>query len=143
MSPLSETRGGLVEALRDLTERVATPGGCTISFTVEELAPLAIPWEARNHLFRIGQETLSNALKHGQPSTIEVRLEVGPKVVRLAVSDDGRGIGASAPAGGLGLETMRYRAASIGGQLRIAANVSGGTTVICECPQPIQAARAG
>ena len=142
LSPLSETRGGLVEALRDLTERVATPGGCTISFTVEELAPLAIPWEARNHLFRIGQETLSNALKHGQPSTIEVRLEVGPKLVRLAVSDDGRGIDASAPAGGLGLETMRYRAASIGGQLRIAANVSGGTTVICECPQPIQAARA-
>ena len=143
LSPLSETRGGLVEALRDLTERVATPGGCTIRFVVDERAPLAIPWEARNHLFRIGQETLSNALKHGQPSLIEVRLEVAPDRVRLSVSDDGRGIDESAPAAGLGLDTMRYRAASIGGQLRIASNPGGGTTVICECPQPVVAARTG
>jgi PAS domain S-box-containing protein len=143
LSPLSETRGGLVEALRDLTERVATPGGCAIRFVVDERAPLAIPWEARNHLFRIGQETLSNALKHGQPSVIEVRLEVGPERVRLSVSDDGRGIGASAPAAGLGLDTMRYRAASIGGELRIVSNAGGGTTVTCECPQPVTAARTG
>jgi two-component system, LuxR family, sensor kinase FixL len=142
LSPLSETRGGLIEALRDLTERIATPGGCTIRFSVDERAPLAIPWEARNHLFRIGQETLSNALKHGQPSTIEVRLEVGPERVRLSVSDDGRGIDPSAPAAGLGLDTMRYRAASIGGDLRIVAGAGGGTTVICECPQPVPAARS-
>jgi two-component system CheB/CheR fusion protein len=143
LSPLSETRGGLIDALRDLTERVATPGACTIRFVVNEQAPLAIPWEARNHLFRIGQEMLSNALKHGQPSAVEVRLEVGPALVRLSVSDDGRGIDASALPAGLGLETMRYRAASIGGQLRIAGREGGGTTVICECPQPMAAARVG
>jgi PAS domain S-box-containing protein len=137
LSPLSDTGGGLIEALRDLAERTRASTACELRFALEEHAPLTISWEARNHLLRIAQEAIGNALKHARPKLVQLRLEVDPELVRLTVRDDGVGF-KSASDTGLGIETMRYRAASVGARLRISAAEGGGMLVSCELRQALR-----
>jgi signal transduction histidine kinase len=86
-----------------------------------------------NQLFRIAQEALVNAVKHGHATRIEVSLEVGEDGFAMSVVDNGHQT--SAPAGGvqsssgIGLKSMQVRARSIGGELRWYVNDDGGITV--------------
>ncbi len=87
-------------------------------------------------LFRIGQEAVSNAGRHAGASEIVVGLVRRPRELRLSVRDDGVGIPKEVLAGrglGLGLRTMRSRAAALGGILTVSGD-GGGTTVTCVLP---------
>jgi signal transduction histidine kinase len=77
-------------------------------------------------LYRILQEACTNALKHGQPRRIAVKLtrDDGGRI-ELSLSDDGKGFDAANAASGRGLSNMRYRAERIGAQLRIATSGTG------------------
>lgn len=81
-----------------------------------------------NHLFRIAQEAVHNAIKHGKAKRIVISLEAG----RLCVQDDGRGIDleGTKPTG-MGLHIMRYRAGMIAGNLEIRRSGDRGTVVAC------------
>jgi two-component system sensor histidine kinase UhpB len=71
-------------------------------------------------IYRIVQESLSNALRHGQPSTIDIRIAIeAGEAISVHVIDDGKGLQAQDPAGGLGLRGMRNRVESSGGSLSI------------------------
>ena len=136
LSPLSGARSGLTEALRDLTERVNGPPGPRVTLSLDLQTPIATSREVSEHLYRIAQEGLTNAMKHSSADTVEVRLDVDDHTVRLRVLDDG--VGPPDPAvgsSGLGLKTMRDRAAAIGGRLTVVARHDRGTAVICEAPQ--------
>jgi signal transduction histidine kinase len=80
-------------------------------------------------VFRIAQEALYNALRHGDPRTVSVRLEPGT----LEIRDDGAGFDPDVARDGLGLASMRERAASVGGTLSIASSAAG-TVVRLEVP---------
>lgn len=83
-------------------------------------------------LFLIAQEALTNAIKHAQAGNVVVTLSSGPERVVLTIADDGIGIdGQSRSPNGLGLQTMRSRAAAIGAWLRIAGTAGKGTQVKC------------
>jgi len=87
------------------------------------------------HLYRIAQEAVTNALKHGRVGAIVIRLAAANHRIELAVSDNGAGM--SAPrkaAGGMGLHIMNYRARTIGGVLEINRSPEGGTVVACSAP---------
>jgi signal transduction histidine kinase len=103
---------------------------------------MGIPCELHNHLpadlvldelrttsvFRILQESMTNAARHARASHIQVSLSVAGRALRLAVQDDGRGF--SGLAGGTyGVSGMRERATSLGGTLQISSAGSAGTTV--------------
>ena len=138
VSPLTESRGSLVESLRRICEMARVGNRARVDFSVIENAPLTLPLESLDHLHRIAQEALNNALKHSGATTIEVSIEVEPKRVRIEVLDDGRGFGPTGPRAtglGLGLDSMRQRAAAIGAQLRIGTRRRGGAALVCECPQ--------
>ena len=135
ISPLTESRGSLVHSLRKLSEGAASDGLVPVEFHAKEAAPLTLPWEARDHMHRIAQEALSNALRHARGDRITVTLDIGAKRVRLAVTDNGRGFDPRKAPKGLGIDSMRQRAAAIGGRLRLQNVKSGGTAVICECRQ--------
>jgi signal transduction histidine kinase len=136
LSPLGGPRRGLTEALRDLTDRVAGPPGPHVSLTLDLHAPISTSREASEHLYRIAQEAVTNAMKHSEAATVEVRLDVDDHTVRLRVLDDGVGPPEpSATSSGLGLQTMRDRAAAIGARLSVVARHDRGTAVICEAPQ--------
>lgn len=88
------------------------------------------------HLYRIAQESVTNALKHGHPTRVQVRLEDTPTDIRLEVSDDGTGM--PEPSGrkeGSGLRIMRYRAATIAARLYITTVSGRGTRVECQVPK--------
>jgi signal transduction histidine kinase len=136
LSPLSGARSGLTEALRDLTDRAGGPPGPRVSLTLDLHAPITTSREASEHLYRIAQEALTNAMKHSRAETVEVRLDVDAHTVRLRILDDGVGLSeGSTESSGLGLQTMRDRAAAIGARLSVVARHERGTAVICEAPQ--------
>jgi signal transduction histidine kinase len=85
-----------------------------------------------NHLLRIGQEAVSNALKHARPRNIEVAIAFAGPTVRLVIEDDGTGFesaDASSPDGHYGLRGMRERAEQMSGRLTVGRGAQGGTRV--------------
>ncbi|MFU8839852.1 MAG: sensor histidine kinase [Nitriliruptoraceae bacterium] len=89
---------------------------------------------------RVVQEAVSNAQRHAAAEHVDVALEADATTVRITVSDDGRGIDPARPGegGGVGLSSMRERAARLGGELRVAPAASGGTEVDLSFPREPQ-----
>lgn len=138
ISPLTESQGGLAKGIHQLVSRAADMGGHSIGFTATEGAPVRLSWDSRNQLYRITQEALNNAVVHSDAENIDVTLVIDARTVRVKVADNGKGFAIGlAQRGGLGVETMRYRAATLHARLLIESIPSGGTTVTCECPQPL------
>jgi PAS domain S-box-containing protein len=136
LSPIGQTEGGLIRALRDLVCRLKAPSGPRVEILVSEVSRLGLSPAATDHLYRIAQEALSNALKHARAHSIQVSLDVEREHVRLEIRDDGEGVtdaGGDSP--GLGLRTMQYRASLIGARLEIAHFAPRGTRIVCDCPQ--------
>jgi PAS domain S-box-containing protein len=89
-----------------------------------------------NHLYRIAQEAVHNAIKHGQAKNVTIGLtDVNGRGI-LSVRDDGSGIADSAAnQQGMGLHIMRYRAGMIGGVLEVLRCGNRGTLVTCMFPK--------
>jgi signal transduction histidine kinase len=85
-------------------------------------------------LYRISQEALSNAIRHARAHRIEVTLLYSHPRLILAIRDDGIGCPSAASGHGLGLWSMRERAALIGGSVRIAGRPGEGTVIRVEVP---------
>jgi signal transduction histidine kinase len=86
------------------------------------------------HLFRIAQEAVANAFRHGKASVIEIRLVQSDGTLSLEVIDNGCGLAKGARRrNGLGLRFMHYRAQTIGGALEILSHRDGqkGTLIRC------------
>jgi PAS domain S-box-containing protein len=88
------------------------------------------------HLYRIAQEAVNNALKHGQAGSILIQLISHHTGIKLGIEDDGVGITVKpTTAGGMGLHIMNYRAQAVGGELTIERAGHRGTVVTCFAPQ--------
>ena len=136
ISPLTESRGSLVAALRQTVERANAGGRARVEFRISESAPLSLSQESLNQLYRIAQEALNNALKHSKAEHIVLALEIDSARIQIDVADDGSGFPLPAAGfGGLGLDSMRYRAAAIGARLSIQNRDPHGVVVTCECRQ--------
>jgi signal transduction histidine kinase len=135
MSPLGGTRS-LPEALKALATRLCGPPGPKVLVDLDGQVCTLLNREASEHLYRIAQEALANAMKHASATTIYLRLRAREHGVQLQIRDDGRGpAAAEAPKPGMGLNTMRDRAEAIGGTLTITPpSANGGTMVICDVP---------
>jgi PAS domain S-box-containing protein len=133
LSALAETGGDLYGAFRRLPDRFRHRGPPVIVVTIEGSAPLALPEGAQDHIYRIVQEAITNAVKHADSERIDVVLKTAPDAIRLTVQDDGRGLPADfARRGGLGLASMHHRASAIGAQLYVTNSLGGGTEVRLE-----------
>ncbi|MCS7033209.1 MAG: PAS domain S-box protein [Phycisphaerae bacterium] len=136
LQPVEVVGGGLLVALKDLaaqvTELFNVSCVCRAGRRVEVVDPAVA-----GHLYRIAQEAVSNAVKHGRARSIVIDLQVAPDQVALAIHDDGIGLSRAAHDGkGLGLRTMAYRAHLIGGHLNIRPGDRGGTSVTCVVRKP-------
>ncbi len=132
LSPVGENGGDLASALRELGAARAGPAA-RIDCEVNEEQPLRLSARTADHLYRIAQEAVANALKHSGAARIAVRLAVGADTVRLEIEDDGVGLRHPARVAGIGLSGMAYRARAIGGELTIGAVAGGGTRISCLC----------
>jgi PAS domain S-box-containing protein len=88
--------------------------------------------DAALHLYRIAQEAVNNAVKHGHARNILIQLTEQDGRGMLMVQDDGRGMPERVQThDGMGMQIMNYRASAIGGQLRIRSSANQGTVVVC------------
>jgi len=85
--------------------------------------------DAQLVLYRVAQEALTNAARHGEAGRIDVTLRRAADRVELEVSDDGRGFAFEQSERGLGIGGMRERALLVGGELTIESRPGQGTTV--------------
>ena len=125
---------GLMSALQELAHSTTQIFGVNCTFHCEHSVPVHNPSTA-THLYRIAQEAVANALKHGQATQIEIGLAAQPNRVFLAVKDNGCGIPTLPPRTGAGLRIMQYRAGMIGGSVVIQRGEPDGTTVACSVHQ--------
>ena len=129
-------------ALDDLGLVRALQSECVLRSSLADLqiefhgGPIAIdlPGDVALAFFRVAQEAISNAIRHGRPERIDVRLSLFGGWLRLVVSDDGEGfqVEEGDSTGGLGLVSMNERARLIGATLRIEAAPGEGSEVTME-----------
>jgi signal transduction histidine kinase len=98
--------------------------------------------EVAIHLYRIAQEAVANAAKHGRATEVTLSLGNIEGRVELTVEDNGSGLPPdfTGGAGGMGLRVMQYRAGLIGGTLHIGARTGGGVAITCAI-EPLRAPR--
>jgi two-component system CheB/CheR fusion protein len=124
-------REGLAIALEHLAERTRQVFRIGCTFECENRTLVQDRFSA-THLYRIAQEAVNNAIKHGKARRILIALRDADQRVRLNVEDDGIGIDPNVQDRvGMGIRNMRYRARMIGGKLEVARKPSGGTAVSC------------
>jgi signal transduction histidine kinase len=135
LSPVEMDANGLMSALHELAGNVQNMFRVECVFRCDK--PVLVEENTvATHLFRIAQEAVSNAVKHGKASRVEIALNALPNELTLAVKDNGSGIPADVGhAKGMGLRIMQYRAAVVGGSLTVQGKPNGGTTVVCSIPQ--------
>jgi len=106
-----------------------------VSFDYDkELAGKRFSPQMEISLFRIAQESVTNAIRHGEPRRISIRFTVNGDRLRLEISDDGKGFDLEQVEGqGIGLQSMTDRATAVGGELIIESG-PGGTTIIADVP---------
>lgn len=128
---------GLVQALRSHLDSLGQPEGLVL------LAPEGfprLPMAVEATLYRIAQEAVGNALRHGSPGRLTVRLTTGGDEVRMEIEDDGQGFDPAAlTVEGLGLVGMRERAQGLGGTLSVRSERGRGTLVSVLVPKEVKA----
>ena len=115
--------------------------GSGVELAVEVMGPGAkLPEEMEQHLLRIAQEAVTNALKHAAASRIGVKLHMEARNLHLRIKDNGRGFDRqdvfSSRTGHFGVIGMRERAERLGGDLRLTSNPGEGTEVEVTVPLP-------
>jgi signal transduction histidine kinase len=123
---------GLVSAIREHIAQYSGPNGIQITFDVAEPLP-SLPAAVEVAAYRIALEAFTNIVKHAQASTCHIRIDVEKDVLFLEVSDNGKGLNSNLRAG-VGLTSMRERAAELGGEYVIESIPSGGTSVRAHLP---------
>jgi two-component system, NarL family, sensor histidine kinase UhpB len=124
---------GLVPALTNLSERMTRRTGIDIQRHLQRDLPALDP-DTELVIYRIAQESLTNAVRHGRPTTIELTLRAHDDGLHLGICDDGIGISTETLRES-GIRGMRERALSIGADLRVEPRAAGnGTQVMLEVP---------
>ncbi len=132
--PIEAEAGELTIALRHLaadSEKIFS-GACRV------LAPdsvAAVNPAVSTQLYRICQEAISNAFRHGGATSVEIELTVASTGLGLTIRDDGGGFDPARMTNrGMGLQIMSYRARSIGGTVDFRSGAGHGTQICCEVP---------
>jgi PAS domain S-box-containing protein len=126
---------GLAPALRQLSERVSGLPKVTCSFKAPE--DVEVDVVTASHLYRIAQEAINNAIRHGGATRIDLSLTATASRLVLTVLDNGRGFDPAGCPRGMGLRLMEYRAKAMRGSIRIGPGAKGGTIVECLTEPPV------
>lgn len=130
--PVDVDAQGLLSALEELAAATQQRSQIRCIFKGDRSVQLRDN-EVATHLFRIAQEAVHNAVKHGNPRRIVIALGRRRGRVTLAIRDDGSGIAprSTSRSAGLGMRIMHYRANAIGAELSVDSAARGGTQIRC------------
>ncbi len=135
MRPGNLEQLGLAKALEHAARTIVQGGSIHVSMSVSG-EPRPLPLRIADTLYRIGQEAIANAVRHGHPKHISLKLIYARPSVRLAVRDDGQGFSVDEAAAGFGIRGMLRRAESIHASFRIHSAPGRGTAVHIRATPP-------
>jgi PAS domain S-box-containing protein len=132
--PVVSDAQGLMSALRRWATEVEDLFGISCSFRVDK--PVLIhDSNMSTHLYRITQEAVNNAIKHGQARNVTISLSSGNGYGTLRIENDGANLPEpSTNDSGMGMQIMNYRARMIGGLLKVESGGHRGVTITCQFP---------
>jgi signal transduction histidine kinase len=125
----NDLSAALREMVTGMTDGTSVNSEFAQGGVARELPPA---WD--ENLLRIGQEALTNAIRHGHARRIVMELDFSDDSVLLRLKDDGPGFDANSAFDGLGLAGIRARVSSMGGQLSIESAAGSGTTISVSVP---------
>ena len=131
LHPVEVDSRGLTSALQELADSVDPEVQCQfrcardIKVTDNNIAV---------NFYRIAQEAVNNALKHGHPKNVVITLKKTSGAMELTVEDDGIGFPATVRRKGMGIQIMKYRASTMGAKLDAANAADTGVRVRCSVP---------
>ncbi|MFO1488950.1 MAG: histidine kinase [Verrucomicrobiota bacterium] len=124
--------GALKEILEQLAEGVVAETGVEITGSRRRLAPAV-----KSNILRLGQEAITNSVKHSQATCLRVKLDFGESRFQLTIADNGRGFDPAHPPrseGGFGIVGMQQRAKQLKGELIIRSRQDHGTEISLSLP---------
>jgi signal transduction histidine kinase len=121
--------GALEDLLKKMTE--GTPLRTELAVEGE---PRALPDSWGENLLRIGQEVLTNSLRHASANEFKTRLSFHEDHIRLTLHDNGRGFDTAGKHDGFGLLGIRERVEAMRGELTIRSGPDQGTTILIKLP---------
>jgi two-component system CheB/CheR fusion protein len=131
--PVNIEEYGLAPALKKLANDTTQRFPVACSFECSEPVVLADA-RAAAHVYRIAQEAVSNAIRHGKAESVLISLAATDHLITLKIEDNGEGKLKELKSTGMGLRTMNYRARAIGGSLEIRQHPRRGIELICSFP---------
>lgn len=124
---------GLKIALTELLEQAKLSAHLSFSFSYKIQTQLH--YQVKIHLFRMFQEMITNAVKHGKASYIRINIEESRNTISMVFKDNGVGFTRENIKGkGIGLTNLHHRASILQGQVEIESNVGKGTTIYITIP---------
>jgi signal transduction histidine kinase len=135
MLPVGIGDRGFAGAIQRLARSTRTTFGVEVSIRFRGGEDRLPDGTAAEHLYRIAQEAVTNAVKHGHPRRISLVVDTRDTNTVLTVSNDGRRIDPNRATDGMGLQIMRYRARMLGGLVQIEPLPKRGIRVRCVVPQ--------
>ena len=141
LNPVNIKNRGLILTLRELAVNTEKFFGIHCTFKCN-LASRPYNYVLSKQLYRIAQEAVTNAIKHGDAKNISINLEFKPEISVLIVESDGLGFPENYGRThiGTGLKIMKYRTKIIGGSICIQKGMKNGTIVTCKYPTSISKA---
>jgi signal transduction histidine kinase len=127
----------ICEAMEDLIKKMTAGTGVVGAFT-REGEPWRLSKEWEENLLRIGQEVLTNTLRHARARHFNAHLAFDPQGLRFELQDDGAGFDPASQSEGLGLIGIKERVEVMGGRLTIQSADGHGTVISASLPAPIQ-----
>ncbi len=135
LRPVGLETFGLQAGLQQLMDGWRRCGACALSLQCDGGLD-ALPDEVAVSVYRIVQESVTNAMRHGRPRHIRVAVRRGPARLTLSIEDDGGGPRRREDGGGFGVLGMQERVLALGGCFSLAPRRPRGTTVRAEIPLP-------
>ncbi len=135
LHPVDLDSGSLVSSIQELASSTQQLFGIKCSFHCNEKIDLKQAQTAV-HLYRIAQEAVTNAIKHGRTKKIQIRLTRADNRAVLVIENDGRDFPAEFEkrGTGMGLQIMDHRVDLIAGELTVRRGPKGGTIITCSFP---------
>ncbi len=133
LRPQALEENGLTMALGDLFVKMTLDTSVTAKLSLSG-EPQTLPPEWENNLLRIGQEVLTNALRHSQATEFQARLSFESREVSLHLRDNGIGFDPAQRHEGFGLQGIRERAETMGGRLTILSEKGKGASISIALP---------
>ena len=126
---------GILTSLKEVAERLSD--GAVIVTTALSGRSIQLPLQITDALFRIGQESISNAIQHSGCGKLMISLRLSKREVQLCIADDGQGFSEQAVGPGLGITGMQIRAANTKARFELATEPGAGTKITVTAPLPL------